>query len=120
MGFLYNLVRIQNFLYALEVSMLGRRSSQLGLFDAQTLPHRVPADSFYGQMSTVFDVLFRDEDLGTMYHSGTGRPSLPPSLMCGVLLLQFHDNVSDEEAVQRLRFDLRWKVATTRGAQVHI
>jgi transposase len=95
----------------MEVSMLGRRSSQLGLFDAQTLPHRVPADSFYGRMITVFDVLFRDEDLGTMYHSGTGRPSLPPSLMCGVLLLQFHDNVSDEEAVQRLRFDLRWKVA---------
>ncbi len=31
--------------------------------------------------------------------------------MCGVLLLQFYDNVSDGEAVQRLQFDLRWKVA---------
>jgi hypothetical protein len=91
--------------------MLGRRSPQLGLFDAQTLPHRVPADSFYGRMSTVFGILFRDEDLEAMYHPDTGRPSLPPSLMCGVLLLQFHDNVSDDEAVQRLQFDLRWKVA---------
>lgn len=91
--------------------MLGRRSPQLGLFDAQTLPHRVPTDSFYGRMSTVYGILFRDKDLEAMYHPDTGRPSLPPSLMCGVLLLQFHDNVSDDEAVQRLRFDLRWKVA---------
>ena len=91
--------------------MLGRRSSQLGLFEAQTLPHRVSADSFYGRMSKVFGILFRDEDLEAMYHPDTGRPSLPPSLMCGVLLLEFHDNVSDDEAVQRLQFDLRWKVA---------
>lgn len=91
--------------------MLGRRSPQLGLFDAQTLPHRVPTESFYGRMSTVYGVLFQDEDLVAMYHPDTGRPSLPPSLMCGVLLLQFHDTVSDDEVVQRLQFDLRWKVA---------
>ena len=91
--------------------MLGRRDPQLGLFDAQTLPHRVPADSFYGQMSAVYGMLFPDEDLEAMYDPDTGRPSLPPSLMCGVLLLQFYDNVSDDEAVQRLQFDLRWKVA---------
>jgi hypothetical protein len=36
---------------------------------------------------------------------------LPPSLLSGVLLLQFYDGVSDGEAVQRLLFDLRWKVA---------
>jgi Transposase domain (DUF772) len=28
-----------------------------------------------------------------------------------VLLLQFYAGVGDEEAVERLRFDLRWKVA---------
>ena len=31
--------------------------------------------------------------------------------MCGITLLQFYDDVSDEEAVDRLLFDLRWKVA---------
>jgi hypothetical protein len=46
-----------------------------------------------------------------MYCPDNGRPSLPPSLLCGVLLLQFHDGVGDEEAVERLRYDLRWKVA---------
>jgi transposase len=92
-------------------TMLGRRDPQQSLFSAQNLPHRVPEDSFYGRMATVSAVLFKDDDLKDMYDSGNGRPSIPPSLMSGVLLLQFHDDVSDEEAVQRLMFDLRWQVA---------
>lgn len=91
--------------------MLGRRSPQLGLFDAYALPHCVSPDSFYGQMGAVRGQLFRDEDLAMMYDPDTGRPSLPPSLMSGTLLLQFHDNVSDGEAVESLKFDMRWKVA---------
>ncbi|MBN2560332.1 MAG: IS1182 family transposase [Phycisphaerae bacterium] len=91
--------------------MLGRRSPQLSFFDAQSLPHCVPADSFYGRMAAISDVLFPDEDLAMMYCPDNGRPSLPPSLMNGVLLLQFYDNVSDEEAVARTKFDMRWKVA---------
>jgi transposase len=92
-------------------AMLGRRDPQHSLFSAANLPHRVPADSFYGRMAAVSGVLFKDEDLKEMYDASNGRPSLPPSLMSGVLLLQFHDDVSDEEAVQRLMFDLRWQVA---------
>jgi transposase len=91
--------------------MLGRRDPQQSLFSAQNLPNRVPTDSFYGRMAAVSGVLFKDDDLKEMYDPANGRPSLPPSLMSGVLLLQFHDDVSDEEAVQRLMFDLRWQVA---------
>ena len=91
--------------------MLGRRSPQLSFFDAQSLPHCVPVDSFYGRMAAISDVLFPDEDLSMMYSPDNGRPSLPPSLMNGALLLQFYDNVSDEETVARTKFDLRWKVA---------
>ena len=91
--------------------MLGRRDPQQSLFSAANLPHRVPADSFYGRMAAVSGVLFQDDDLKDMYDPGNGRPSLPPSLLSGVLLLQFHDDVSDEEAVQRVMFDLRWQVA---------
>lgn len=91
--------------------MLGRRDPQQSLFSAQNLPHRVAADSFYGRMAAVSDVLFNDDDLKALYDASNGRPSLPPSLLCGVLLLQFHDDVSDDEAVQRLQFDLRWQVA---------
>lgn len=91
--------------------MMGRRDPQRSLFDAWALPHRVPADSFYGRMAAVNDELFRDDDLEEMYCPDNGRPSIPPSLMSGVTLLQFYDDVSDGEAVERTLFDLRWKVA---------
>jgi len=91
--------------------MLGRRDPQRSFFEAQSLPHRVPADSFYGRMGAVNDVLFCDDDLAMMYCPDNGRPSIPPSLLSGATLLQFYDNVSDAEAVERMKFDLRWKVA---------
>jgi len=31
--------------------------------------------------------------------------------MYGILLLQFYDDVSDREAVERMTYDMRWKVA---------
>lgn len=91
--------------------MLGRRNQQRSFFDAQSLPHCVPADSFYGRMGAVSETLFRDEDLAGMYCPDNGRTSIPPSLLSGVILLQFFDDASDREAVQRTMFDLRWKVA---------
>ena len=91
--------------------MLGRRKAQGSLFEAEVWPHPVAPDSIYGRMAKVRDVLFKDDDLAAMYCLDNGRPSLPPSLLSGVLLLQYHDDVSDEEAVERLRYDLRWKVA---------
>jgi hypothetical protein len=62
-------------------------------------------------MAVVNDVLFSDDDLEEMYCPDNGRPSLPPSFMSGVTLLQFHDDVSDREAMERTMFDQRWKVA---------
>lgn len=91
--------------------MLGRRSPQSDMFSAQRMPHQVAPDSFYGQMGSLNRRLFPDDDLSDMYSLDNGRPSLPPSLMNGVLLLQFFDDVSDGEAVERTMYDLRWKVA---------
>jgi transposase len=91
--------------------MLRRRDAQHSYFDAQSVPHRVAEDSFYGRMGAVSDRLFKDDDLAEMYCPDNGRPSIPPSLMCGVLLLQFYDDVSDREAVERMLYDMRWKVA---------
>ena len=91
--------------------MIGRRDPQRSLFDAKSLPHRVPAGSFYGRMGAVNEVLFCDDDLAMMYCPDNGRPSIPPSLMSGATLLQFYDDVSDAEAVDRLKFDRRWQVA---------
>lgn len=91
--------------------MMGRRDPQRTLFEAHCWPHRVPTDSFYARLGAVNECLFRDEDLAGMYCEDNGRPSLPPSLMSGITLLQYYDDVSDEEAVARLTYDLRWKVA---------
>jgi transposase len=71
----------------------------------------VPDDSFYARMGAVNDVLFQDDDLAGLYCEDNGRASLPPSLLSGITLLQFYDDVSDAEAIDRLTFDLRWKVA---------
>jgi hypothetical protein len=95
--------------------MLGHRNPQRSLFEAQAWPHRVPADSFYARLGAVIEHLFVDDDFAELYCSDNGRPSLPPSLLSGILLLQFYDDVSDAEAIARLAFDLRWKVALTLG-----
>ena len=91
--------------------MLGKRKQQHSFFDAIGLPHRVSPDSFYGRMGRLTGKLLRDDDLKDMYSADNGRPSLPPSMMAGALILQFYDDVSDGEAVERIRYDLRWKVA---------
>lgn len=40
-----------------------------------------------------------------------GRPSIPPSQLAKVLLLQYRTGVSDEQAMECVAWDLRWKIA---------
>jgi hypothetical protein len=47
--------------------MLGRRSPQRRPFDVLGLPHQVAADSLYGRIGAVSDMLFPDDDLAAMY-----------------------------------------------------
>jgi transposase len=72
----------------------------------------VPTDSFYARLAEWRDVLVDDEDYAPLYKdSPKGRPSIPPSMVVLAMLLQYHDDCSDAEAEQRMRFDLRWKHA---------
>jgi hypothetical protein len=92
--------------------MLGRRAAQQGLFGADHLcREHVGAESFYGSLSRLGPQLFKDEDFAGLYREEHGRPSVPPAQLCVALLLQTHDGVSDEEAIERTAYDLRWKVA---------
>ena len=92
--------------------MLGIRSDQRGLFEADHLYlDFVGRDSFYGFLASQRGKLFRDEDFAKLYCLDNGCPSVPPSLLANALLLQTYDRVSDEEAKARADFDLRWKVA---------
>ena len=72
----------------------------------------VPPDSFYARLAGLRDVLVDDADYAALYKDSVrGRPSVPPSLVVLAMLLQYHDDCSDPEAEQRVRFDLRWKHA---------
>ena len=91
--------------------MLGKRSAQGGLFEADHLYlDFVGRDTFYGFLASQRGRLFRDEEYGMLYCPDNGRNSVPPSMLSNALLLQAHDGVSDEEAKARADFDLRWKV----------
>jgi transposase len=78
----------------------------------------IPADSFYARLAKWRDVLVDDEDYAPLYSdSRKGRPSIPPSLVVLAMLLAYHDDCSDAEAEQRMRFDLRWKHALGLGLE---
>ena len=92
--------------------MLGKRSAQWGLFEADTLyADFVGKRTFFGYLASERGELFRDEDFAKLYNANIGRPSVPPSLLATALVLQTYDGVSDEEATRRAAFDLQWKVA---------
>lgn len=92
--------------------MLGQRSAQWGMFEADTLyGDFVGKHTFYGYLASQRGELFCDEDFASLYCLNNGRPSVPPSLLATALVLQTYDGVSDDEAKQRADYDLRWKVA---------
>ena len=92
--------------------MLGKRSPQRGLFEADHLYlDWVGRKTFYGWLAGQRGELFRDEDFAGLYCPNNGRPSVPPSLLATALLLQWYEDVSDEEARDSAKYDDRWKVA---------
>lgn len=98
--------------------MLGKRSAQYGLFEADQLYlDQVGRETFYGLLASLRGRLFRDEDFAVFYCQDNGRASIPPSLLATALLLQTYEGVSDEEAKARADFDLRWKVALGIGIE---
>ena len=92
--------------------MLGKRSDQKGLWEADRLYlDYVGKDTFYGLLASLRGQLFSDDDFAEIYGPDNGRDSVPPSLLATALLLQTYDQVSDAEAKARADFDIRWKVA---------
>jgi IS5 family transposase len=81
------------------------------LLDAGALVgHLVPADSMYGFLAEHRRELFPDELFADLF-GGRGRPSTPGEVIATVMVLQALEGLSDRDAVEALRTDLRWKVA---------
>jgi len=92
--------------------VLGKRSNQRGLFEADTMyVDFVGKGTFYGWLACQRGRLFRDGDFADLYCHTNGRNSVPPSLLATVLVLQSYERVSDAEAKARADYDIRWKVA---------
>jgi transposase len=92
--------------------VLGKASSQGDLFSCDQLySDHVGRESIYAFLAKVSGTYFRDEDFAALFCSNNGRPSVPPSKLCVALILQTLDGVSDQEAIARSAFDIRWKVA---------
>src|SRR3954470_8450410 len=91
--------------------MLATTSGQVGFFDAGELARPLPEGSFFALLAEHGDRIVRDEDFAACYSERVGRPSIPPSQLARVLLLQYRTGASDEQAMECVAWDLRWKIA---------
>jgi transposase len=91
--------------------MLSTTTGQVGFFDAAELMGPAPQGSFFSLLAEHGERIVRDEDFADCYAQNTGRPSIPPSQLAKVLLLQYRTGLSDEQAMEAVAWDLRWKIA---------
>ena len=90
----------------------GRSDPDRELLDAAALVgHLVPAGTVHGFLAGHRHRLFPDELFTDLFPSGRGRPSVPADVIATVLVLQSLEGLSDRDAVQAVRTDIRWKVA---------
>jgi transposase len=90
--------------------MLTVADQQQGFFDAAWCRELLREGSIYALLAEHGDRIVRDEDFAECCSERVGRPSIPPSLLAKVLLLAYRDGLSDERAMEAVRFDLRWKI----------
>lgn len=91
--------------------MVGKRKAQRELFDVgNVFDVALDPKSFHGQLARAASSLFRDADFTDCYKgkSERGRPSVPPSQLALLTLLQHHSGASDAEAIERSCWDARW------------
>jgi len=90
--------------------MLGRESPQHSFLDAAwSAESLLEEDDFYGTLYREGPRLYPDEFFAECYTLDNGRPSVPPSRMMKLVLLQHWEGLSDRRALERMAFDLRWK-----------
>jgi hypothetical protein len=95
---------------------LGRADRQADLLDdvMRFCDETLPETSIYAVLHRERDRLFPDEMFADLFQ-GTGRNSVPPSVVATVTVLQRLFGLSDREAVERYTYDSRWRYAAVVG-----
>ena len=96
--------------------MQGRSRLDRELLDAEMIAgHLVPPGSVFAFLAEHRAELFPGSFTADLFPSRTGRPSLSADLAGSVLVLQQLYDLSDPQAADALKFDIRWKVACGRS-----
>ncbi len=96
--------------------MQGRSRLDRELLDAEMIAgHLVPPGSVFAFLAEHRAELFPGSFTADLFPSRTGRPSLSADLVGSVLVLQQLHDLSDPQAADALKFDIRWKVACGRS-----
>jgi IS5 family transposase len=90
----------------------GRSDDQRELLDAESVAgHLLKSDSMFAFLAAHRSELFPEEMFADLFRSRRGRPSVPADVMASVITLQALHGLSDNETVDAVTFDLRWKAA---------
>jgi hypothetical protein len=99
--------------------MLGKNLGQCELYNVGNIfPLSMAPSSFHAQLAKAAPNLFADADFAKCYSRTMGRPSVSPAQLAIITLLQHEAGVSDEEAIARTTYDLRWAAALRREAGI--
>lgn len=92
--------------------MQGRSDDQREFLDAESVAgHLLKSDSVFAFLAAYRRQLFPEEMFADLFPSRRGRPSVPAEVMASVITLQALHGLSDNETVDAVTFDLRWKAA---------
>ncbi len=92
--------------------MQGNSESGMELLDAGVVVgHLVPVGSVYAFLGEHRRRLFPDAMFSDLFPSRRGRPSVAGDVVATVMVLQSLEGLSDRDAVDAFRTDLKWKVA---------
>jgi hypothetical protein len=78
---------------------------------AALVGHLVPAGSVFAFLAEHRREVFGPTLFADLFPSSTGRPSVPVDIAASMLVLQTLQDLSDRDAMQAVRCDIRWKVA---------
>lgn len=92
--------------------MQGHSDDQRELLDAESVAgHLLKSDSMFAFLAAHRHELFPEAMFADLFPSQRGRPSVPAEVMASVITLQALHGLSDNETVDAVTFDLRWKAA---------